>query len=184
MTTNERVHYTNVNVTDWKRDRIENPYPAANHTRLPRNLQRELRSLQALTQSYRTPNGFCARSSRFWASESLRKGQTLVRLSDGQRYQAGEGLERQHNNPFMGTKIVVVKHRVCKTKRLKYAVCQIVQKGDWLNLVDYDKAPLLPHRNKRYEVSVLDVRTVSHRGQKRKLIRETNPRWRWCRVQN
>ena len=85
-------------------------------------------------------------------------------------YQAGEGLKGQHKNFFMGTKIGVVKHRVCKTNRRKYAVCQMVQEGDWLSLVDYDKAQLLPQRNKRGEVSVLDVRTVSHRGQKRKLI--------------
>ena len=71
---------------------------------------------------------------------------------------------------FKGTQIVVVKHRVCKTNRRKYAVCQIVQEGDWLSLVDYDKAQLLPQRNKRGEVSVLDVGAVSHRGQKRKLI--------------
>ena len=65
---------------------------------------------------------------------------------------------------------MVVKHRLGKTNRRKYAVCQIVRKGDWLSLVIYDKAQLLPQRNKRDEISVLDVKVVSHKGQKRKLI--------------
>ena len=69
----------------------------------------------------------------------MERKNSLFRLSDGQVYQAGEGLEKQHKHFLKGTKIVVVKHRVCKTNRRKYAVCQIVQKGDWLSLVNYDK---------------------------------------------
>ena len=43
------------------------------------------------------------------------------------------------------------------TKR-RFALCKVVQKGDWTDLLDYKKVPLLPANKKRNAVKVLDVR--------------------------
>ena len=52
--------------------------------------------------------------------------------------------------------------------RRKYAVCKIVQKGDWSGLVDYKRVPMLSSKNT--DAKVLDVKTVTHNSQKRKLV--------------
>ena len=46
----------------------------------------------------------------------------------------------------------------------------VAQKGDWSDLLDNKKVPLLPANKKRNAVKVLDVKSVEHKGQKRKLL--------------
>ena len=46
----------------------------------------------------------------------------------------------------------------------------VAQKGDWSDLLDYEKVPLLPANKKRNAVKVLDVKSVEHKGQKGKLL--------------
>ena len=50
----------------------------------------------------------------------------------------------------------------------KYVVCKIVQKGDWSAYVDYKSVSMLSSKNK--DTKVLDVKTVTHNSQKRKLV--------------
>ena len=150
--------------------RIENPDPAVNHARLQEICRENLEAYKHSPNLIELPMGSAHEVTGFGFQRHYGTENLVVRLADGQIYQAGKGLEKQHKNFFKGTKIVVVKHRVCKTNRRKYAVCQIVQKGDWLSLVNYGKARLLPQRNKRDEVSVLDVKVIRHKGQKRKII--------------
>ena len=50
-------------------------------------------------------------------------------------------------------------------------MCKIVQPGDWAGIVEYEKVSLLPLGEKKLGVlSVLDVKPVEHKGQKRKLL--------------
>ena len=66
-------------------------------------------------------------------------------------------------------KIVISKTKLSKTRK-KFAVCKIVQHGDWAGVLDYDEVPLLPAKKKRSALKVLDVKSVEHRVQKRKLL--------------
>ena len=66
-------------------------------------------------------------------------------------------------------KIVISKTKLSPTRK-KFAVCKVVQKGDWTGILDYEKVPLLPANKKRNAVKVLDVKSVEHKGQKRKLL--------------
>ena len=65
---------------------------------------------------------------------------------------------------------VVISNTKLSPTRKKFAVCKVVQKGDWTGLLDYEKVPLFPANKKRNTVKVLDVKSVEHKGQKRKLL--------------
>ena len=93
----------------------------------------------------------------------------VVKLDDGITYQGGEHLERQEEQLTKMCKIVISKTKLLSTRK-KFAVCKVVQKGDWTGLLDYEKVPLLPANKKRNAVKVLDVNSVEHKGQKRKLL--------------
>ena len=47
-------------------------------------------------------------------------------------------------------------------------MCKIVQRGDWSGYVDCKSVPMLTSKNKA--TKVLDVKTVTHNSQKRKLV--------------
>ena len=93
----------------------------------------------------------------------------VVKLDDGITYQAGEHLERQKEQLTEMCKIVISKTKLSPTKKT-FAVCKVVQKGDWTGILDYEKVPLLPANKKRNAVKVLHVKSVEHKGQKRKLL--------------
>ena len=95
------------------------------------------------------------------------KDKLVVQLDNGVSYQAGEFLETCKDNLVNGCKIIIKKSRVDSSKR-KYVVCKIVQKGDWSGYVDYKSVPMLSSKNK--DTKVLDVKTVTHNSQKRKLV--------------
>ena len=92
----------------------------------------------------------------------------VVKLGDDILYQAGEILERQKEQLTEMCKIVISKTKLPQTRK-KFAECKIVQHGDWAGVLDYDEVPLLPAKKKRSALKVLDVKSVEHRGQKRKL---------------
>ena len=95
------------------------------------------------------------------------KDKLVVQLDNGVSYQAGEFLETCKDSLLNGCKIIIEKCRVYSSKR-KYVVCKIVEKGDWSGLVDYKLVPMLSSKNK--DAKVLDVKTVTHNSQKRKLV--------------
>ena len=66
--------------------------------------------------------------------------------------------------------IIINKVRVNDSTKSKFAICIIVQRGDWAGVVDYEKVPLLPANKKRNAVKVLDVKSVEHKEVKRKLL--------------
>ncbi len=92
----------------------------------------------------------------------------VVKLDNGNLYQAGDYLEEHEESLVSGCKIVIDKVRLNKARR-KYAVCKIVQAGDWAGILDYNKVKLLPG-GVRTGQTVLDVRSVSVKGTKRKVV--------------
>ena len=66
-------------------------------------------------------------------------------------------------------KIMVTRTKLSSTRR-KFAVCKVVQKGDWTELLDYEKVPPLQVSKKRSDLKALHVQTVKHKGQKHKLL--------------
>ena len=95
------------------------------------------------------------------------KDKLVVQLDHGVSYQAGEFLETCKDSLVNGCKIIIEKCRVDSSRR-KYVVCKIVQKGDWSAYVEYKSVPMLSSKNK--DTKVLDVKTVTHNSQKRKLV--------------
>ena len=91
----------------------------------------------------------------------------VVQLDNSVSYQAGEFLEACKDRLLSSCKIIIEKFRLDKARR-KSAVCKIVQKGDLSGLVDYKQVPMLSSKNK--DAKVLDVKTVTHYSQKRKLV--------------
>ena len=91
----------------------------------------------------------------------------VVQLDNGESYQAGAFLEACKDSLLNGCQIIIEKLRLDKARR-KSAVCKIVQKGDWSGLVDYKQVSMLSSKNK--DTKVLDVKTVTHNSQKRKLV--------------
>ena len=92
----------------------------------------------------------------------------VVKLDDGITYQVEMFIRRKEQLTKM-YKIVISKTKLLPTRK-KFAVFKVVQKGDWTGLLDYEKVPLLPANKKRNAVKVLDVKSVEHKGQKRKLL--------------
>ena len=95
------------------------------------------------------------------------KDKLVVQLDNGVSYQAGEFLETCKDSLVNGCKIIIEKCRVDSSKR-KYVLCKIVEKDDWSGYVDYKSVPMLSSKNK--DAKVLDVKTVTHNSQKRKLV--------------
>ena len=65
-------------------------------------------------------------------------------------------------------KIVISKTKLSPIRK-KFAVCKVVQKGDWTGLLlDYEKVPLLPANKKRNTctVNVLDGQIRGTQGTK------------------
>ena len=56
------------------------------------------------------------------------------------------------------------------SRRQKYALCTLYEKGDWTVHANYEKVKILPKEKMDGNTCVLDVRTVNVKGQKRKLI--------------
>ena len=93
----------------------------------------------------------------------------VVKLADGQTYQAGEYLAEKKEQLTEMCQIVISKTKLSPTRK-KFAVCKIVQHGDWAGVLGYDEVPLLPAKKKHNALKVLDVKPVEHKGQKRKLL--------------
>ena len=93
----------------------------------------------------------------------------VVKLDYGTIYQAGDNLEQQKEQLRNGCKVVISKTKLSPTTK-KFAICKVVQKGDWTGLLDYEKAPILPRKKKRGVLKVLGVKPVKHKRQKRKLL--------------
>ena len=87
---------------------------------------------------------------------------------DGIMCQAGLDLENKVHDITGNSYVRIDKHRVNRNTRRKYAMCTIIQAGQWHKLVEYAKAPLL--KTQDGSTCVLDVQTVEVEGQKRKLI--------------
>ena len=122
---------------------------------------------KSLTNLAELPVGSVHVVSGIGYRKHYRQDKLVVQLDNGMQYQAGEFLEAYKDRLLDGCKIIIEKLRVDKARR-KYAVCKIVQKGDWSGLVDYKQVPMLSSKNK--DAKVLDVKTVTHNSQKRKLI--------------
>ena len=71
-----------------------------------------------------------------------------------------------------GCKILINKTKL--STRKMFAVCKIIQRGDWTGVLDYDKVSLLAPSMKRKAFKVLDVKTIEHKGQRRKLLLTEN----------
>ena len=93
----------------------------------------------------------------------------LVELDDGNVYVAGHDLEEKEEQLHLDCKIILQKHRVCRSKRRKYYVCKVVKKGDWVGLVNYTETPMLQQK-KIENIRVVDVGYTEHKGIKRKII--------------
>ena len=94
----------------------------------------------------------------------------VVKLDDGVLYQAGGNFEQQKEKLRNGCKIIMIRVRVNNSTKRKCAICKVVQKGDWAGVLDYEKVPLLPASYKCSVLKVLDVKSMEHKGPKRKLL--------------
>ena len=95
----------------------------------------------------------------------------VIKLDNGICYQAGEYVEQHTDELLDGCRLIIEKIRTNRNTKKKFAVCKIVQAGDWAGVLDYDKVTLLPKNHP--EIKIMDVQTVDVKGQKRKLILTT-----------
>ena len=95
------------------------------------------------------------------------KDKLVIQLDNGVSYQAGEFVKACKDRLLDGCKIIIENLEWIKQGE-KSALCKIVQKGDWSGLVDYKQDPMLSSKNK--DAKMLDVKTVTHNYQKRKLV--------------
>ena len=79
-------------------------------------------------------------------------------------YLAGESMEQQKEQLTVGCSIFI------SSTTKNFAVCKVIQHGDWGGGLHYDKIPLLPLRKKRTATKILGVKPVEHKAQKRKLV--------------
>ena len=93
----------------------------------------------------------------------------VVKLDDGALYQAGDHLEEQKEQLTAECEIIISKTKLSSTRK-KFAICKVVQRGNWAGVLDYKKVPLLPANKKRKAMKILDVKPVEHKGEKRKLL--------------
>ena len=93
----------------------------------------------------------------------------VLRIADT-IYQAGQDLEANEEQITPGCSIRIEKIRQNRGRHVKYAVCKIVQKGDWAGVLDYNTVPVLPAKRKRGCCEIIDVKAVEHGGEKRKLV--------------
>ena len=104
-------------------------------------------------------------------SESYGKDRLLVQINSIM-YQAGQDLEQKVHEIVGKSYLKIAKVRVNTNTRRKYAICSIIQSGQWHKLVNYSKTPLLTTQDG--STCVIDVQTVEHKGQKRKLLLTDN----------
>ena len=83
--------------------------------------------------------------------DHYRQEKLVVELDDGILYQAGEYLEEKKEKLKDMCKIVIFKTKLSETRK-KFAVCKIVQHGDWAGVLDYDEVPLHCYLQRRNEV--------------------------------
>ena len=74
------------------------------------------------------------------------------------------------NSLLVGCRITITKIRVNNSTKRKFAVCKVLQHGDWAGVLDYEKTQLLPAEKKRSVVKVLNVKSVDHKEHKRKFV--------------
>ena len=89
----------------------------------------------------------------------------VVKLDNG-IYQAGDNLEQQKEQLRNGSKIVINKVRVNNSTKRNFAICKVVQKGDWTGVLDYGKVSLLPVSSKRSVVKVFGCQICGTQGTK------------------
>ncbi len=121
--------------------------------------------IQSLTD---LPVGTCKEVLAIGRACHYGQNKLVVKLDDGNLYQAGDYLEEHEESLVSGCKIVIDRVRLNKARR-KYAVCKIVRAGDWAGVLDYNKVKLLPGGVQTGH-TVLDVRSVNVKGTKRKLV--------------
>ena len=92
----------------------------------------------------------------------------LVVCIRGKNYQAGQYLEKKAEHLKKYCSIKLEKIRLDPSRRVKYVVCTVYEKGDWTAMVDYAKTPMLSKSDG--STCVVDVRSVDVKGTKRKLI--------------
>lgn len=83
-------------------------------------------------------------------------------------YQAGDDVEQNVSNLTKDCLIRLEKTRVNRNRHTKYVICSIFKKGDWSAMVDYAKTQFLTKLDGRR--CIVDVKTVSVKGDKRKLV--------------
>ena len=89
-----------------------------------------------------------------------------LKLDTGQKYQPGENVEHQKEQLTESCKIIITKIRDNNSTKRRFAICKIVQEGEWAGVLEYKKVPLY----RRKSLKILDVKSVQHKGKKRKLL--------------
>ena len=110
-------------------------------------------ALQAYAEFGRVTSGFDHTVVAVGHIEHYGQQKLVVKLGDGILYHAGESLEQQKEQLKNGCNIIINKVRVNNSTKRKFAICKIVQRGDWAGVVDYEKVPLSPANKKRNAVS-------------------------------
>lgn len=139
------------------------------------NLIRPTRSLPTLTSEEMMPYNHLRSLTRLPVSsnhtlaavgsiEHYGKVKLIIKLENGKTYLSGESLEQQKEQLTVGCKIFI------SSIKKRFPICKVIQHGDWVGGLHYDKVPPLPPRKKRTATKVLDVKPVEHKGQKRKLV--------------
>ena len=99
------------------------------------------------------------------------KQKLVVKLEDGNVYQAGRYLEQNEVLLSKDCKLKIGKIRTDVSSRNRYVLCTVAKKDDWAKLLTFEELPTLSMEEGREEIRVKDVATVEHKGKKRKLIR-------------
>lgn len=95
----------------------------------------------------------------------------VVELGDGVVYQAGNSVQEQIEKLHPGCKLVIEKTRMCQTSKKTFAVCRVVEEGNWAGLISYEQAPMYTKSKPQGGVAkVRDMCLVQHKGKKRKLV--------------
>ena len=92
----------------------------------------------------------------------------LVIKIEGKIYQAGQDLEDKEVELKKDCRIKIEKVRLNISRRVKYAICKIYEKGDWTAMTDYKDTKMLS--NFDGTTCIVDVQTVDVKGTKRKLL--------------
>ena len=92
----------------------------------------------------------------------------LVIKIEGKIYQAGQDLEDKEAELKKDCRIKIEKVRLNISRRVKYAICKIYEKGDWTAMTNYKDTKMLS--NFDGTTCIVDVQTVDVKGTKRKLL--------------